>query len=201
MARNSAGQRHKREQVKAVEQARAKRITQIQVWAGVSAAVVGIAALGFLTWPEPEVGSIEAESWDLPALVGDERIALSDFEGKPTVAAFFASWCTVCEGEIPEFLAVSQEIGNDINFVGINTQDNGRGGGDADKWGITGEWKIAKDIGGRSASGLSMDAFGARDMPLTVFYDETGSVAHVLRGGISADQLLDLLEDLFGYTA
>ena len=46
-----------------------------------------------------------------------------------------------------------------------------------------------------------MDAFGARDMPLTVFYDETGSVAHVLRGGISADQLLDLLEDLFGYTA
>ena len=174
-------------------------MTQIKVWAGVTAAVVGVAALVFLTWPEPEVGSIEAWSWDLPALVGDERIALSDFGGKPTVAAFFASWCTVCEGEIPEFLAVSQEVGDDINLVGINTQDNGRGGGDADKWGITGEWPIAKDIGGRSASGLSVEVFGARGMPLTVFYDEEGSVAHVLRGGISADRLLELLDELFGY--
>jgi thiol-disulfide isomerase/thioredoxin len=200
MAKNSGGQRHKREQAKAAERARAKRRSQIKVWAGIGAVMVAVVALGILTWPEPEVGSIEAESWDLPALVGDERIALSDIEGKPTVAAFFASWCTVCEREIPEFLALSAEIGDDVNFVGINSQDNGRGGGDANKWGITGKWPIAKDIGGRTASGLSVDVFRARGMPLTVLYDENGSVAYVQRGGISADQLLGLLENLFGYT-
>ena len=163
--------------------------------------VIGLAALALLvllvsTWPEPEVGSTEAEAWDLPALVGDGRYTLSDFNGQPTVAVFFASWCTVCEHEIPEFLAVSQEIGNRVNFVGINSQDNGRGGGDADKWGITGEWPIAKDIGGRNQSGLSVETFGARGMPLTVIYTSDGAVAHIQRGGMSGQQLVALLTDL-----
>lgn len=163
--------------------------------------VIGLAALALLvllvsTWPEPEVGSTEAEAWDLPALVGDGRYTLSDFNGRPTVAVFFASWCTVCEHEIPEFLAVSQEIGDRVNFVGINSQDNGRGGGDADKWGITGEWPIAKDIGGRNQSGLSVETFGARGMPLTVIYTSDGAVAHIQRGGMSGQQLVALLTDL-----
>ncbi|MEE8486204.1 MAG: TlpA disulfide reductase family protein [Acidimicrobiia bacterium] len=163
--------------------------------------VIGLAALALLvllvsTWPEPEIGSTEAEAWDLPALVGDGRYTLSDFNGQPTVAVFFASWCTVCEHEIPEFLAVSQEIGDRVNFVGINSQDNGRGGGDADKWGITGEWPIAKDIGGRNQSGLSVETFGARGMPLTVIYTSDGAVAHIQRGGMSGQQLVALLTDL-----
>lgn len=163
--------------------------------------VIGLAALALLVllvsaWPEPEIGSTEAEAWDLPALVGDGRYTLSDFNGQPTVAVFFASWCTVCEHEIPEFLAVSQEIGDRVNFVGINSQDNGRGGGDADKWGITGEWPIAKDIGGRNQSGLSVETFGARGMPLTVIYTSDGAVAHIQRGGMSGQQLVALLTDL-----
>lgn len=201
MARSSSRQQNQREQTKAAQRAKAKRRARIKAWVAGGVVVGLMAAVGILTWPEPEVGSVEADSWDLPALVGGERIALADFEGKPTVAAFFASWCTVCEREIPDFLALSHEIGDDINFVGINSQDNGRGGGDADKWGITGSWPIAKDIGGRNASALSVDVFGARGMPLTVLYDEDGSVTHVQRGGISAAQLLGLLEDLFGYTA
>jgi len=200
VARNSSGQKRKREQEKAAARAKAKRASQIKVWAGVAVAVVAVAVLAVVSWPEPEVGTVQADAWDLPALAGDERVALTDFEGKPTVAAFFASWCTVCENELPEFLAVSEVIGDDINFVGINSQDNGRGGGDAAKWGIDKAWPIAKDIGGRNGSALSVDVFGARGMPLTVLYDEDGNVAHIQRGGISGAQLLDLLESLFGYT-
>jgi thiol-disulfide isomerase/thioredoxin len=128
--------------------------------------------------------------------VGDGRYALSDFSGEPTVAVFFASWCTVCEHEIPDFLAVSKEIGNDVNFIGINSQDNGHGGGDADKWGITGEWPIARDIGGRNQSALSVNTFGARGMPLTVVYTPTPPPAHIQRGGMSGQQLVDLLGQL-----
>lgn len=171
------------------------------VWAGAVAALVAVAALAVATWPEPDVGEVAANSWDLPALEGEGRVALSDFEGKPTVAVFFASWCTVCENEVPEFLAVSRHIDEDINFVGINSQDNGRGGGDAAKWGIDEAWPLARDIGGSNASGLSVGVFGARGMPLTVFYDEDGNVAHIQRGGISGEALLDLLDDLFGYRA
>lgn len=164
----------------------------------IALAVVGLAAILVLTWPQPDVGSTEAEAWSLPSLDSEGQYALDDFAGKPTVAAFFASWCTVCEQEIPEFRALSEEIGDDVNFVGINSQDNGRGMGDADKWGIAGLWPLARDIGGNNGSSLSVETFGARGMPLTVIYDPNGTVAHVQRGGMSAGQLESLLSDLFG---
>jgi thiol-disulfide isomerase/thioredoxin len=180
------------------KQANKKKLLRNVIIGGAAAMAVVVALVA--TWPEPEVGSTEAEAWDLPALVGDGRYALSDFSGEPTVAVFFASWCTVCEREIPGFLAVSKEIGDDVNFIGINSQDNGHGGGDADKWGITGEWPIARDIGGRNQSGLSVDTFGARGMPLTVIYTPTGEVAHIQRGGMSGEQLVALLSQLGLYT-
>jgi thiol-disulfide isomerase/thioredoxin len=201
MSRSNASRHKKRAEQRASAKAKAHRSKLIKAWAGVGAVAVAIVALTIFTWPEPDIGSTTAESWDLPALRGDERIALSDFEGKPTVVAFFASWCEVCEEEIPGFVTLSHDIGHDINFVGVNSQDNGGGGGDADKWGMTGAWPIARDIGGRNQSGLSVNTFGARGMPLTVIYDESGSVVHVQRGGLSAAGLLNLLEDLVGYTA
>lgn len=201
MSRSNATRQKKRAEERVAAKAKAQRTKRLKVWAGAAVVAVALVGLAVVTWPEPDVGSTAAESWDLPALRGEERISISDFEGKPTVAAFFASWCEVCEAELPGFVRLSHEIGDDINFVGINSQDNGKGGGDADKWGMTGTWPIARDIGGRNQSGLSVDTFGARGMPLTVIYDESGSVVHVQRGGISADGLLNLLEDLVGYSA
>ena len=157
-----------------------------------------VAALLLVSWPQSEVGDTSAEAWDLPALDGEGRHALGDFGGKPTVAAFFASWCHVCERELPEFLAVSRLLGDEVNFVGINSQDGGRGMGDATRWGIADAWPLARDIGRTNGSALSIDTFGARGMPLTVIYTPEGQVAHVRRGGISGVGLQALLNDLFG---
>ena len=191
--------KHKQGTKRAQQEARRKKAHTKKVarnWAIAAVVAAGAIVALVLTWPEPDVGSIEAEAWERPALVGEGRYALSDFSGEPTVAVFFASWCTVCEHEIPDFLAASKQLGDDVNFIGINSQDNGRGGGDADKWGITGQWPIARDIGGRNQSGLSVDTFGARGMPLTVIYTTEGRVAHIQRGGISGQQLIDLLSEL-----
>lgn len=77
--------------------------------AGIGAAIaVTVLVLLVAIWPEPVEGNTTTEAWDLPQLSGEGRVTLSDFSGKPTVAAFFASWCTVCEEEIPQFLTVSQ---------------------------------------------------------------------------------------------
>ena len=144
-------------------------------------------------------GDTGATTWDLPGLADtEERIALADFEGKPTVAAFFASWCTVCEAEMPGFAILSDQLGDQVNWVGINTQDNGAGMGDARKWGLDTRWPIARDIGGTTGSNLSTGTFGMRGSPLTVIYDDAGAVVHVQRGGMSADQLLGLLQQAFG---
>jgi thiol-disulfide isomerase/thioredoxin len=157
-----------------------------------------------VTWPRPTEGEQQAiagsnttaDAWDLPVLEGEGRIALADFRGKPTVAAFFAEWCTVCETEIPEFLALSENLGDRVNFVGINTQDNARGLGDARRWGIDRVWPLARDIGNGNASALSSATFGARGMPMTVVYDAEGTVAHVQRGYFAPDLLVNLLESL-----
>ena len=170
--------------------------------AGAGVAVVALVALFIVSvWPEPVVGDTTAEAWDLPELDGDGRIALADFGGKPTVVAFFASWCTVCEHEIPELLTLSEEIGEEVNFVGINSQDNGRGMGDAEKWGIAGNWPLAKDIGNGNGSGMSSGTFGARGMPLNLIYDAGGTLVHVQPGGLSTQNALALLAELTEYEA
>ena len=163
---------------------------------------VGVAVVVFVTlflisvWPEPAVGDTTAEAWDLPQLDGEGRVALADFEGKPTVVAFFASWCTVCEHEIPELLALSEQIGDEVNFVGINSQDNSQGMSDAEKWGIAGGWPLAADIGNGNGSGMSSQTFGARGMPLNLIYDATGTLVHVQPGGLSTQNALTLLSEL-----
>lgn len=202
MARQSTAQKRK---AKREEQARlraaAERKRKIRNTLVGVAIVVFVAVFAVAIWPEPDVGNTTAEDWDLPQLDGPGRVALADFEGKPTVAAFFASWCTVCEVEIPEYLALSEEIGDEVNFVGINTLDNGNGLGDAEKWGIAGAWPLARDIGNGNGSSLGQVVFGAQGMPMTVIYDEQGTAVQVIRQGLTRQQLIQMLEEFTGYSA
>ncbi len=197
MARQTKAQRRAEKQ-RAVEEERRRQARQRAVRTiGGGLAVLVFAVLFLVSvWPEPAVGDTSADGWDLPELDGDGRVAIADFAGKPTVVAFFASWCHVCEEEIPQLLALSDEIGDEVNFVGINSQDNSRGLGDAEKWGIAGVWPLAADIGNGNGSGLSSGTFGARGMPLNLIYDGAGNLVHVQPGGLSAGDAVRLLDEL-----
>ena len=202
MARTSKNQSRDQRKSEAAERRKAaKRNRTIRNIAIAGVAGAALVSLLVVLWPTPQTGDTTAEAWDLPQLDGDGRVAIADFQGTPTVAAFFASWCEVCEHEIPEFLAVSQQIGEQVQFVGIDTQDNGGGLGDAEDWGIAGVWPLAQDIGGRNGSGLSTGTFGARGSPMTVFYDADGTVVHVQQGGLSGAQLLAALDEYYGVQA
>ncbi len=202
MARKSSAQqrRAKREEQERLRREAERKRTIRNAVIGV-VLVAFVAAFAVLIWPEPHEGNTTAEAWDLPQLDGDGRVALADFAGKPTVAAFFASWCEVCELEIPEYLTLSREIGDEVNFVGINSLDNGNGMGDAEKWGIAGEWPLARDIGNGNGSALGQSTFGARGMPMTVIYDEQGTAVQVVRQGLTNSQLLQLLDQFTGFEA
>jgi thiol-disulfide isomerase/thioredoxin len=142
------------------------------------------------------VGTTDTESWDLPALADDSRVTLAQFEGKPTVAAFFASWCTVCRRELPGFAQLSSALGDDVNFVGINAMNNGSGLSFAQQMGI-GHWPLARDIGMHDGRQLVTN-FGARGSPTTVIYDENGAVVDVTLGRLTAQQLAQKLNQFFG---
>jgi len=199
MARVSKTQARQQKQLQREEERRRAQRRSILVKGGAAASVVAALAVALvLLWPAPQEGDTTAEAWDLPQLDGDGRVAIADFRGKPTVAAFFASWCEVCEHEIPEYLAVSELVGDRVQFVGINTQDRGAGLGDAEKWGIAGVWPLAEDIGSGNGSGLSTGTFGMRGSPMTAFYDAEGTLVHVQRGGLSGAQLIEALAELYG---
>lgn len=194
-ARSAQKQAEKTERARIARRNRLFRNSGLGV---VSAAVFVVAFLSLGGTGTALTGDTGATTWDLPGPDDtEERIALADFRGKPTVAAFFASWCTVCEAEMPGFVALSDQLGDQVNWVGINTQDNGAGMGDARKWGLDTRWPLARDIGGTTGSNLSTGTFGMRGSPLTVVYDEAGAIVHVQRGGMSAEQLLGLLQQAF----
>src|SRR5687767_84591 len=53
---------------------------------------------------------------------GDEG-SLADYEGTPLVVNWFASWCVPCVTEMPAFEEVHQLLGDDVAFLGLNSQD------------------------------------------------------------------------------
>lgn len=198
MARKQQGKKRAAErEAKRRATERKRQLQNIGIGVGVVALLV-VAFLVFQPGPGP-TGVTATESWDLPRLNGEGRVTLTDYQGKPTVAAFFASWCPHCQRELPGFYNLSTEIDDQVNWVGINTQDNGNGRGLAESSGID-NWVIARDVGGTDGRGLST-AFGARGMPLTVIYDEDGLVVDVTRGPMTAGQLLEKLEAFFQLTA
>jgi len=173
---------------------RKKLLTQIAVGAG----VLVMALVFVLAFSESDsaIGATETDNWDLPALDGDNRVTLEQFEGKPTVATFFASWCHVCQRELPGFAQLSDIVADQVNFVGINTMNNGSGLPFARQMGIS-HWPLARDIGQHDGRQLATN-FGARGSPTTVLYDESGQVVDVTLGGMDAAQLAQKLNQYFG---
>lgn len=148
-------------------------------------------------------GVTDPLAWDLPALGPtakiQDRVTLADFRGTPTVANFFASWCTECDRELPGFARVSDELRGKVQFVGINSQETGNAMLMPNRHGVD-WWPLASDIGGGNGRELSR-ALGARGMPLTVFYDENGEILHVQLGGISESQLRAFITRFYDISA
>ncbi|MFQ5523951.1 MAG: TlpA family protein disulfide reductase [Acidimicrobiia bacterium] len=175
--------------------AKRKRLL-ILTGAGLASLAVIAGLVSLLSAGTELTGSTETQAWDLPVLQGEGRVALADFHGKPTVVAFFASWCTICRRELPGFAHLSQALDGQVNFVGINTMNNGQGLGFAREMGID-IWPLAQDIGGVDGRQLATN-FGARGSPTTVIYDADGRVVDVTLGRLTASQLSGKLQQFFG---
>jgi thiol-disulfide isomerase/thioredoxin len=139
-------------------------------------------------------GTSDPAAFDLPALEGEGRIRLADFEGKPLVVNFFASWCTSCDFELPGFARVSDELRDEVTFVGVNALETGDPLFMPERHGIT-WWPLAKDIGSRGNALHA--ALGGRGMPITAFYDADGNLLHVDPGALDEATLRDRIATLY----
>ena len=73
--------------------------------------------------PAPQVGK-PAPNFQLPNL-GGELVSLSDFQGKPVLINFWASWCQPCVYEMPFIQEVFEEwSGQGLVVLAINMGEN-----------------------------------------------------------------------------
>lgn len=62
------------------------------------------------------------KDWELFNMAG-ELINFRDFEGKPIVLNFWATWCPSCRAELPEISALKKEVSSEIQFIAV-TEEN-----------------------------------------------------------------------------
>jgi thiol-disulfide isomerase/thioredoxin len=169
--------------------------------AGVAAlvAILVIVVTRTTASPAPNT-STSASAWMLPRLEGSGTVSLVDFRGKPLVVDFFASWCTPCRSELPEFLTVSRQLGSRVGFVGVDSEENGDGPAFARQTGVT-AWPLARDVGGTQQSGLRDALATIPGMPVTAFYDASGTLRDVRLGAMTGAALATRLRELFGVSA
>jgi thiol-disulfide isomerase/thioredoxin len=49
---------------------------------------------------------------------------MAELEGFPAVVNVWASWCAPCRAEFPHFQEASAEMGTEVAFLGVNSQDS-----------------------------------------------------------------------------
>ena len=124
-----------------------------------------------------------APDFELTTLDG-KSVKLSDYKGKPVVLNFWASWCTPCRKEFPEFRDALAKADGKWSLVGVNTQDLIESDGK----------KFAKDQraswpNGFDADGAVAKGYGVKELPQTFFIDAKGVVRAHLFGGLDAETL------------
>ena len=79
------------------------------------------------TESEAQTGSEKVFAPDFTVYDADGNpLTLSSLRGKPVIVNFWASWCSPCKGEMPDFEKAYKAYGGDIQFLIVNMTDGDR---------------------------------------------------------------------------
>ncbi|MDA8435609.1 MAG: rhodanese-like domain-containing protein [Actinomycetales bacterium] len=164
-----------------------------------------VAALAFTSGgggPKADAGGTEysatKDAFRLPGLLDGRTVSLGDFAGTPVVVNFFASWCVYCNEELPGFVQVAKATAGKVDFIGVDTADPGDGAAMARRFDLAGAgFALAKDIGGDPPSQL-WSSFASQGLPVTAFYDGTGTLVDFSGGMLTQTELEQRLQTNFG---
>jgi cytochrome c biogenesis protein CcmG/thiol:disulfide interchange protein DsbE len=140
----------------------------------------------------PKGDPLDIEFTDVDGTTSTLRDQLGD---APMVVNFFASWCPPCIGEMPDFEAVSQDLGDRVDFFGLAVTDRPEDASRiVEETGVTYPW--SRDIRG--------DIAGAAEvvqMPTTMFISADGTIEAFHAGAVDQEKLRALIEEHLGVPA
>lgn len=125
----------------------------------------------------------------LPAFGGDGTVRAEDYRGRPLVVNFWATWCAPCVEEMPALQAAADELGPEVAFLGVNTNDDhDQAVRLAERLGVS--YDLARDDEGAFAEEAGL--FG---MPTTLFVDASGTVRYRQTGGLTKEEITRLVRE------
>lgn len=115
-------------------------------------------------------------------------VKLSDFEGKPIIINFWATWCGYCLYEMPDFEEAYKQYGDEIRFLFINTNDS-----------FSRAEKYISENNYTTPSYYDLEyeaytAYGLSSLPRTVAIDAEGNMIYNRAGMITADILQSIID-------
>ncbi len=121
--------------------------------------------------------------------------SLSDFQGKPVILNFWASWCGPCKSEMPDFEEMYQEYKDEIHFMFINLTDGFQETLEKASSYIQGQgytFPVYYDTRLEAAS-----AYNTSSIPATYFIDAEGNFVAWAQGAINKNIIQQGIEMIY----
>ena len=116
-----------------------------------------------------------------------------EFTDKVVVLNFWATWCPPCRKETPEFVALQEDFGEQVQFIGIAIDDPEPVREFGDTYGVN----YPLLLGDMEAVAMSRQLGNRYEgLPFTVVARPGGSVVLRHAGGLEREQLEPLLREL-----
>jgi len=149
----------------------------------------------FATFAHATQKGSKASNFTLMDLDGNE-VSLKQFEGKPVVLNFWATWCPPCRNEMPEFNELDKQFKktNEAVLLMINMTDGRRDTKEnVEKFMKRNNFdmKVLLDTEGNAAQ-----LYNIRYLPTTYIINSKGVVSGTLTGGTDKANVLKMLKGI-----
>ncbi|MFC7394333.1 TlpA disulfide reductase family protein [Scopulibacillus cellulosilyticus] len=137
---------------------------------------------------------MKAPNFELTDLQTQEKVKLSDFEGKPVMITFWVSWCPDCQKDLPKKVEFYQSLNKDeLAFLTVNV--TGREGTEKDGPQFAREhelpFPILLDEGTKT-----YDAYNCSSVPTTVIMDQQHQIIHTFGDKSSFYDIIEALSSV-----